>query len=263
MANYDFINTTSSGTPLSTGGKASTQHWLSDIRRQVYEYECKEFAPLDFYREFSEEVRQLFSTVKYFDQEENKRQVAPLFYGSPERAIAKIFEERNMTLPVISFTVKELDDDEDRRKPDFNLVIETLRDEVSRKNIRVVSMAPMAVTLRFTLNVWARYTENINQIVEQIVARFNPYLQLTTKFGDSFHAHLVDVQDISSDTATDQEDRLLRKTISFDVDAYIPTRKYQVTNTGEIHTVYLELSGLDGTVNTTVTAPGGTTPPTG
>lgn len=250
MANkpvFTEYNTSDLGlSSLSHGGTHTVNHWLASIRRQVYEFENKEFTPLNFFREFSSEVKDLFSNLIYFDAEEKKREVAPIFYANQERAIAKISEEKNFKLPILSFSIQEIDDDEERRKPDFNLVIETKQDFESRRYIRIVSMAPKAVKLRYTLYIWAKYVENMNQIVEQIETKFNPYLQMKTPFGDSFHAHLVDVADMSTVAAPDLQDRVLRKSITFDIDAYIPTRKYQITNTGDIHNVYYDIQTASG-----------------
>lgn len=218
-----------------------------DIRRKIEEMGLGNVTQSDFYREYIKFFIEKAKTISTIDSEGKVNRV-DAFFANPERAIAKLKEERNLTLPVISIGIDDIDDDPDRRRTSRNLEIETLWDKKKQRAVRVVSLAPKAVKLSVLINLWARYMEDLNQMVEQIELMFNPSLTVKTKFSNSnIQSFISQVSDNSSVSVGDREDRILRKVVSVVVDTYVPTQKYLYTSTGEI-----EMLGVDAQIDTTL-----------
>ena len=92
----------------------------------------------------------------------------------------------------------------------------------------------------FSINVWAKYIEDVNQLVENILLLFNPSMDITTSRSNNSKAFISQVTDNSVVTVADKTDRVVRKLIVVSVEYYLPHRKYLVTSNGA-----LELLGLD------------------
>lgn len=208
-----------------------------DIRRKISDFDRGNFSKTDFYREYVQFFIRKIGTVTTIDSE-GKVNTPEVFFANPERAIAKIKEDRNLTLPIVSVGIDDIDDDPDRRRMDSNLEIETLWDAKEQRAIRIVSIVPKAVKLTVLINLWARYMEDMNQLIEQIELMFNPSMTVRTKFSNhNILAFISQVSDNSSVSVGDREDRILRKVVSVVIDTYIPNRKYLYTSTGEIESI--------------------------
>jgi hypothetical protein len=207
----------------------------NDIRQKIHDFEMGNTHKSDFFREYTKFFIEKAKTIKTVDGEGKVNRV-DAFFANPERAIAKMKEDRNLTLPIISVSIDDIDDDPERRRTDRNLEIETLWDKESQRALRVVSVAPKSVKVTFLINLWAKYVEDLNQMVEKFQLMFNPSLTVKTDFSTSVQAFLSQVSDNSSVSMGDREDRVLKKTLVVVVDAYIPTNKYLYTSTGEIET---------------------------
>jgi len=210
------------------------------FRKKIQELELK--SPVDktnFYREHTDFLLKKMKTVQILDSE-NKAVSPNVFFANPERAIAKMKEDRNLTLPVITVAIGDIDEDLDRRRSNFNLDINTVWDPKERVARRVVSTVPKAVNLTFSLNIWAKYVEDINQMVENILLMFNPSMDITTSKSTNSKAFIAQVTDNSVVTVADKSDRVVRKLIVVSVESYLPHRNYLVTSNGS-----LKLIGLD------------------
>tara|TARA_R100000458_G_scaffold2536_3_gene2072 strand:+ start:2537 stop:3280 length:744 start_codon:yes stop_codon:yes gene_type:complete len=207
---------------------------LSYFRKKIQEFEL--ISPVeksDFYREYTKFILEKMKTVNIVDSE-NKPVEPTAFFANPERAIAKIKEDRNLTLPVITISIDDIDEDVDRRRTSSNIEIDTIWDRKERRARRVISKASKPINLSFTINVWAKYREDLNQIVENILIMFNPSLDFKTKNSTNTKAFIEQVTDTSVANVSDREDRIIRKMIVLTAEAYLPNPKYLITNTGEI-----------------------------
>ena len=95
---------------------------LSYFRKKIQEFEL--ISPVeksDFYREYTKFILEKMKTVNIVDSE-NKPVEPTAFFANPERAIAKIKEDRNLTLPVITISIDDIDEDVDRRRTSSNIV---------------------------------------------------------------------------------------------------------------------------------------------
>ena len=172
-------------------------------------------------------------TVNFVDSE-GKSQDVNVIFSNPERTIAKLKEDRNLTLPIISVSIDDSDEDTDRRRTVNTLDISTVWDEKTQRANRVISKAPKPINLSFSINIWAKYVEDINQLVENILLLFNPSLDFKTSQSTNTKAFIEQITDISTMKTGDREDRILRKMIVITAEAYLSYPRYLVTSTGEI-----------------------------
>jgi len=207
---------------------------LDYFRQKIQDFEL--IAPAeksDFYREYTKFILEKMKTINIVDSE-NKSINPTAFFANPERAIAKIKEDRTLTLPIITISIDDVDEDVDRRRTATNIEIDTIWDKKERRAKRIISKAAKPINLSFTINVWAKYREDLNQIIENIMIMFNPSLDFKTKHSTNTKAFIEQVTDNSVASAGDREDRILRKMIVITAEAYLPNSKYLITNTGEI-----------------------------
>ena len=217
------------------------------FRKKIQELEIE--APIektDFYRDYTEFIIRKMGTISTVN-DEGEAVKANAFFANPERAIAKIKEDRNLVLPLISVAIDDISEDADRRRTSTNIDIETRWDTGSNRAIRVVSKVPKPINLSFTVNVWAKYVEDMNQVVESIMLMFNPSLNFKTSKSNVTKAFIDRVSDTSVMSAGDREDRVVRKAITVRAEAYITYPKYQVTSTGKIEALNTEWD-VSGTV---------------
>jgi len=224
---------------------------IFDIKNRIFEYEQNNFRTLEFYRQTGRRVMEVFSDAQILDPEKGVRSV-PVWYANYERAIAKLFQERTLALPVLTISISELEEDETRRRPSTSIEMWTVKDVKRRRYTRIAAIAPKAVNLSFELNIWAKYTEDMNQMTEYIMAKFRPFVRIETEFNEFAPAFLVSISDNSVVEAPDRQDRLLRKKVTLMVETYMPTRQYMIQSNGDIEEFNAEYSisstgGFDAT----------------
>tara|TARA_R100000458_G_C8101834_1_gene128220 strand:+ start:143 stop:502 length:360 start_codon:yes stop_codon:yes gene_type:complete len=76
--------------------------------------------------------------------------------------------------------------------------------------------------------------EDMNQLIEYAMAKFRPQLRVETDFVTNACAFITAVSDNSTVAVPDREDRIIRKTLSFKVETYMPTRQYMIQSNGDI-----------------------------
>ena len=204
-----------------------------DIKQQIFDRENKNFRSLSFYRDTSKELLGLFSDAQILGDDLEIAQV-PVFYANPERAIAKLFKTRNLTLPVITLSISDTEQAVDRRRPNYDIEYWTVKDHKRNRFTRIASLAPIAVNVSYQLHLWTRYVEDMNQLLEYVMQKFRPHLRVETDFMINACAFITSVGDNSTLTVGDREDRIVRKTITFNVETYMPTRQYMIQSNGAI-----------------------------
>jgi|TARA_R110002020_G_C16318201_1_gene774500 hypothetical protein len=174
-----------------------------------------------------------FNDVGYIDSEEKFNDIKCI-YANAERSVAKLFQENNIILPILSVSQTISEDDTERQRSESILVHEKYWDESKHRAIRVLSFAPKAVNITYQLNVWSKYASDMDQIAEQVRLKFNPEMNVPTSFSTLAKAYITSEEDAGQVTATDKEDRILKKTFNIVFRTYIPNPKFLVTSTGEI-----------------------------
>jgi len=207
----------------------------SYVQQLIEEYSKGNHDTIDFHREYLSSLMEIFKDLEVIDPSGKIHDDIEVIHGTSERAIAKIKEDRNLRIPIISVVSNDLEIAIERRRPDFNTVIERMYDPKTRKAYRVISLSPKAVNVNFRVNIFDRYVENLNQLIEQIEMKFNPYALVKTKFGESTYAYLTDWSDQSIPVAGDRQNRLLMKSCLISLEAYMPTKKYLMTASDKIH----------------------------
>jgi len=210
------------------------------IRREILELEMRNTQTTDFYREYTQFLIRKFATLKVVDNEDKVRNLKT-FYANPERAIAKLKEDRNIVLPVGSVSFDRIEDDLVRRRVDTSFQNEVMWNKKTRRAVRIVSLPPKAVVLSYIFHLYTKYTEDMAQLVEQVELMFNPAMDVKTSHSNSIKAYLGDIVDAASLQIGDRDDRVVKRTIMINIETYVPTRKYMVTSTGEVEKVNQEI----------------------
>lgn len=175
----------------------------------------------------------IFNNIYYLDRNNNPIKIK-CFHANQERAIAKITTGDNITLPVISIGESVGRPDERRSRYSPMLVHEKYFDKTKNRAIRLLSMAPRPITISYELNLWSKYKQDLDQMREHVFFLFNPDLEIKTKYSHITKAFIDSESDAGSEEVNDTEDRILRRTISINVETYIPSPKFLYTSTGKI-----------------------------
>jgi len=193
------------------------------------------------YKELLRSMISSFNDVEYIDSENKLTQIKS-FHANPERAIAKLMQEDNIILPVITVSQTISDNDDKRRRYESVLVHEKYWDQEKHRAFRVLSFAPRPVNIRYQVNIWTKYMADMDQILEQIRLKFNPEMELHTPFSNLVKGYIDSEDDTGSVTAGDKEARVLKKAINITVRTYIPNPKFLITSTGKIEKFINDIS---------------------
>ena len=98
---------------------------------------------LNFYREYTQSLINNLTGLSIVDSQGRALQDIEVFFANQERAVAKITESKNLRLPVVSVAIINTQEDVNRRKPDFNVVMERKFDVTTRRAMRVVSVSSL------------------------------------------------------------------------------------------------------------------------
>lgn len=212
---------------------------FGDIRQKLLSMTKSKNNISFIYRELLRSIIASFNDIGYFDSENNFKNIK-VIHGSAERAIAKLKEENNIILPIISITQLTTVNDEKRSKQETLLINEKIWNNELQRAERVLSFAPRAVNIIYEVNVWTKYKSDLDQISEQLRLKFNPEMEISTKFATSTKAYLEEEQFYGSLEAADKEDRILKNKYKVTVRTYIPNPKFKVTSTGKIEQLKIE-----------------------
>jgi len=172
-------------------------------------------------------------TLGYINSE-NELVRVQCIHANPERTIAKLKQENNIILPIISIHQNSSADADTRRRISTNLINESFWSEKKKRSFRIVSLAPRSLDIEYGINIWAKYKGNLDQLVEQIRLLFNPHLIIKNSYTNVAHAFLDTESDSSSFDSSDRQDRIIRRTFTVKLESYIPNPKFLITSTGEI-----------------------------
>jgi|10_taG_2_1085330.scaffolds.fasta_scaffold03097_6 hypothetical protein len=185
------------------------------------------------YRELLKFLISKLGSLAYIDSENNIRDIKCI-HANPERTIAKLTQENNIILPIVSINQTTSDEDAERRRPDNLIVMDKVWDDSQHRALRVVSLVPKAITVSYGINVWTKYKADNDQVAEQIRLMFNPSTTLQAGTRDAGIAFLSGESDSSTLSPGDKEERVIKKTFEIKVQTYIPNPKFLITSTGQI-----------------------------
>lgn len=195
---------------------------------------------------YKEMLRSLIAQLKlrYVDSRGEPVDIK-LHHGRQDRAVAKKFQENNIILPYATIFQYNVQNDVDRRRFDSLLVHGTRWNENTQRAERTLSYPDVPVKLSYLLNVWCRYVSDMDQIAALVRNKFNPSFELKTPFSTNVTCFLSDETDNSVVEVSDREDRLIRKGFFIEIQTYIPSPKFRVTNTGRIEEIVFESQFLE------------------
>ena len=188
----------------------------------------KSALPLNGYKEIVRFLINEFDQLPYLN-DELETVLCKCRYGNPERTIAKLNEHDNMIVPLITVSQNSIVEDSTRQRF-FPVIMHTTywNDDTQRAE-RIISYCDRPVTVQYNINIWAKYIEDMDQLSQQVRLRFNPSIQLRTKFSKDSKAFLVSETNNFNFTVGDKEDRLVRKTFTVSVETYVRSPKFKVT----------------------------------
>jgi len=213
------------------------------LRRELFKMNTPQLNISNTYRETLRTMIASFNDVGYFDGEEKFKSILCI-HANAERAVAKLKQDNNIILPIISISQTTTDNDDRRKKYESLIVHETWWDTQKNRAFRVVSLAPRAVNINYGLNIWTKYNADMDQILEQVRLKFNPEMQVPTSQATLTRAYIDSEEETGSVTAGDKEDRILQKRLTIIVRTYIPNPKFLVTSTGRLEKVNIEANTL-------------------
>ena len=144
-----------------------------DVRKEIYKM-TKARSNISFvYKESLRSMIASFNDVGYISSEDKWTDIKCI-HANAERAVAKLKQENNIILPILSIGQTVSDNDTERQKTESLLVNEKYWDKEKNRAIRILSLAPRAVNVRYQLNIWTKYMADMDQILEQIRLKFNP-----------------------------------------------------------------------------------------
>ena len=204
-----------------------------NIKRELLDLYRKESDISKVYRETLRSMIHLFGDLFIIDSDDNIKKV-DCMHGNQERVIAKLKQESNIILPVITVTQTTSDNDEKRNKFTPLLVNERYWDSDKHRAYRVLSFIPRPVNINYSINFWCKYLADIDQLLEQSRLKFNPDATISTPFSTKTKAYIVEEVNNSELSPGDTAERIIRKTLNISVEAYIPSPKFVFTSTGKV-----------------------------
>ena len=213
--------------------------WEVDIRKQIYDMTRAKHNISFIYKESLRSMIASFSDVGYIDSEE-KFNNTKCIHANAERAIAKLNQENNIILPILSVGQTTSDNDTSRQRTESLLVNEKYWDTEKNRAFRILSLVPRAINIKYQLNIWTKYMSDMDQILEQIRLKFHPEMQVPTEFSTLAKAYLDSEDDVGQIAVADKEDRVLKKTLNIILRTYIPSPKFLYTSTGKIEEFKVE-----------------------
>ena len=187
----------------------------------------------DLYLEITKAIQKVFNSIYIIDSD-NKGVSIKVVYANPERSVAKQVQEDNIILPILSFDQGISSSDQKRGRNNSILIHDTIWNKKEQRANRTLSLYPSPVNIMYKIHIWAKYAEDLDQILEQISLMFNPSLVLPNKFYESTKVFLMDEINDTDYPYKDGFDRMLRRTIELQTETYLPSPKVLVTSTGKI-----------------------------
>ena len=89
------------------------------VQSDIKKYEDAHPSSRDFYRNYTKSLMDRFR-IEIIDGEDGRIEI-PVMYANPERAIAKVQEDRNLKLPLISVAIGDIEENIKARKPVLHL----------------------------------------------------------------------------------------------------------------------------------------------
>jgi len=225
-----------SGTSTSSTGRTARAKFRSYLLEATSNSTLSPFV----YKDILRALIVSFGNLHFIDGENQLIRVKSV-HGNPERTIAKLSQEDNIILPIITIHQDGVKEDKSKRRFDDMIIQRSEWNQDIQRAERIISSADVPVKLIYNVNLWCKYMEDLDQLSQSLRLRFNPSVLLKTPISNAIKAFLVSETSKSSASAGDREDRVLRKSFALEVEAYIPSPQFKITSTGRIEKIVSDL----------------------
>ena len=225
----------------------------TELRNKVVELTTARSAPEidNLYKESLRALLNIMGNLYHIDGNRNRIQVK-CSHGNPERIVSRLRADNTLILPLMTLNETATANADDRRRTHSVIISEKAWDAKKRRATRVLYVAPRPVTLTYEINIWAKYKSDMDMLRSSIYSLFSPDMNVRTKFSDYNKAFISSERDTGSLVAGDTQDRIIKKSITISLETYLPSPKFQVTNTGEItpanFKAFVTVEGVEGNV---------------
>lgn len=192
------------------------------------------------YKEVMRQLLNTFGNMYILDGNNNKIKVKCV-NGKQEKPAGSAKKDNTLILPYITVTEMGTENADTRRRYNPVLMNEKVWNKKKHKAQRFLSLANRPVDILYEINIWTKFSEEMDVLRNTIFLLFNPDLDIRTKYSDFTKGFIDSESDIGEIIAEDTKDRSLKKTITIRVETYLPSPKFLFTNTGEIETVEYEV----------------------
>ena len=230
----DFNVTSYSNSSFDSLNSSSSGRTANEIARELIARSISKSSNISLvYKELLRSIIHAFSGFAVLDSESKIIDVTCI-HAAPERAIAKLTEETNLILPIISVDQPTSARAEKRQRYHPTVVAEKHWDPVKKRAVRIVSLVPSPIDIEYEISVWSKYKNDLDQITEQIHSAFNPDMELVTSFATNIKLFIKEESTESNIVVADREDRLLKRVFKVFASTYVPSPKFIMTSTGQI-----------------------------
>ena len=237
ISNSTLIESAGSGTfPAQTTPPQDPMVWA---REKIFHRTTRANKVPMFYKESLRYIISKMGTLVSINSEDKVTDIKCV-HANPERTIAKLKQDNNIILPIISINQNQSSNANERRRGSPQLVIESFWSDNKKRAVRVLSEAPRAIDIEYGINIWTKYKADMDQICEQIRLLFNPHMVVKSSYTTTAMAFIDTESDNSTLETSDRQERVLRRTFSIKLEGWIPNPKFIVTNTGEIEELNVE-----------------------
>lgn len=217
---------------------------LVDINYKNYIYNALTRNPLSYQtniiKSLMEGFSDMFNKSLYILDAENKSLKVHSYNSLVDRQLTNKVNQRGFILPSIYVEHEKTSVSISRRKYESLVIKDKVWNEEEQRAKRTIRLAPVAVDVVFNLNIWSKYANDLDQILEQIYLLFNPATEITIDGATGFKARIIG-EDEESYAANFGEDRVLQKKVIINVEGYIPYPEMLITNTGKIEQFNTEI----------------------
>ena len=224
-----------SSTTIPCEGRPSRQ-----IIRQLVDDATRNDYNSEIYKEVLRSLRATFDGLTYLDGEGEITEVRCIA-ANPERAVAKVFIEDNLILPLMSVSMAESQSDKDRMRYKPQILARSVWNDIEQRAERIVQLVPKAITINYDLWLWTYYLEDLDMLTDSIHRYFIPDLELETKYSQVTKVFMTNESNESEIVVPDREDRVLRRKFTMEVQTYLPTPEFKLTSTGQIELIVAEM----------------------
>jgi len=187
----------------------------------------------NYIAQFAQVFSEMYVTVGKNDSASESKYVRiPIVYGSPDKVVSAIKAENTQNtmvrLPMFSIKLDGISIMMDRKSgtnTEHRKTVLPLGGDI-KTDLKVIRrLKPLPYNLTFSITAYASNSNQMFQIVEQILILFDPLLQLQTSDQYADWTKIVDAEltsvNLDDNRSPDNDGRILQTTFGFDVMAYM------------------------------------------